>query len=489
MEKKNEISSEELYRERYRPQYHITPEKSWLNDPNGLLYDRGRYHVFYQYDPNTKFPGIDKWWAHVSSEDLVNWRREPVALSPDEFGSMWSGSAVVDEKNTSGLFSDTPEKRGLVAFYTVTAARQQQAMAYSKDGGITWIKYDGGRPVIPYTDDPFDSGDFRDPKVFWHEESGRWMMIVAGGPVRFYTSPDLIHWELESTNGDIHTECPDFFPMNIDGDPGRKKWVLSGGGVWYMLGEFAQVEGRWRFIPDSGERLPFGFAPDIYAGQSFFGTGDHRLMLWWMTDVGYAWDLGKITDPWSGALSLPYELTLRSGEEGLRIFSQPAAELVALRGKKAEISPCRILPGAPNPLEGLQEDCCEIEIELALDPGAGFTLDFRVGEGEKTSFSYDPDRRALVLDRSLSGRAPNERFLSAYPVSFTPEEGRVSFRLFLDWSSVEIFAEGGAYPFTALLFPDRKSCGMSLSAVGGGVTLRRFTLWRLRSFYGDSGRA
>ena len=468
------------YNECYRPQYHITPEKNWLNDPNGLVFCNGRYHVFYQYNPDTKFPGNEKYWAHVSSSDLVHWKNEGVALSPDRYGSMWSGSAVEDKNNTSGLFDGI--EHGLVAFYTVTGDCQQQAMAYSADEGKTWTKYQDGAPVIASADDPLHDGDFRDPKVFWHEESGKWMMIVAGGPVRFFSSANLKEWTPEGTCPDIHTECPDLFRMRVAGSDSYQ-WVLSCAGVSYRIGDFRRVDNVWTFVSESEPRR-FNFGPDVYAGQTFSGTGDRVIMIQWMTDVGYAMETGHITPSWSGALTLPYELTLKRSGESYEIETKPVRELETLRKAPFSLRNTVLCPDAVNSLLPLACDTCEIHARIRPDKGAGFSLAFRIGNGQKTSFTYDPVSSALVLDRTCSGRAPVERFLSRYSVGVRPpEDNTFDFRLYLDRSSVEIFAMDGRYPFTALLFPDGDSAGLSLSALFGSVTVEELSIWPLSSMY------
>ncbi len=474
------------YTEEFRPQYHITAEENWLNDPNGLIYFEGKYHIFYQYNPDTKFPGNDKWWAHASSTDLSHWTSEPVALAPDKYGSMWSGSAVVDFNNSSGLFDDCDSKTGLVAFYTVTGSRQQQAMAYSKDGGTTWIKYDGGRPIINTSDDPLNDGNFRDPKVFWHEESSQWMMIVAGGPVRFYSSTNLIDWEPEGMHSDIHTECPDFFKLTVEGDDSsepQEKWVLSGGGVWYMIGDFCEVDGVWRFVPDTGEKIKFNYAPDVYAGQTFYGTEGRTIMLWWMTDISYASATGNVTDPWSGALSLPYELELKELDGELVIFQNPVPELSSLRYDEASFKDIKLDEASENPLADLMYDKCEVIAKIRVGYEGGFELKFRAGNGEYTTFGYYPSSKQFRLDRSHSGEAPVGKFLSNYIAPAEISDGVITLHIFLDRSSVEIFTEDGRYVFTALIYPDNNSVGMALSAIGGEITVEEMTIYSLESIY------
>lgn len=471
------------YNETYRPQYHVTPETGWVNDPNGMVYYNGEYHLFYQHTVGSKYSG-DKWWAHVVSTDMVHWEERPIALAPDMYGSMWSGSAIVDENNDSGLFSDTPDKQGLIAYYTVASSAQRQSMAYSKDGGNTWIKYNGGAPVIDVSEDPYKSPDFRDPKVFWHEESGQWMMIVAGGPVRFYSSSNLINWKLEGTRGDIHTECPDFFRLPVDGDENNQKWVLSGGGVWYMIGEFEQVDGVWNFVPDTGERLDFNLAPDHYATQSYYGTPDgRRIIISWMCDVGYCIETANVTDPWGGAgLTLPYELELVTVNGEIRLKQNPVKELESLRKEKYSFDGITVSPDTVNPLRDITLDKYEIEAVIDAKTANEFGFVLRAGNGQHTDIVYNSVTEMLTLDRSKSGANPVDRFASGY-CSQIISDGKIKLHIYVDRSSVELFAQDGLYPFTGLIYPDCNSVGMEFYAKGGNVYIETLNIYTLESIY------
>lgn len=252
-------ASTSAYRsEQYRPQYHFTPDTGWMNDPNGMVYYKGEYHLFYQYNPNSTVWG-PMHWGHAVSKDLVNWTQEPIALAPDKNGDIFSGSVVVDWNNSSGFFNDTPDKTGLVAFFTnaIGAGGQEQSIAYSKDSGKTWTEY-SANPVIP---DPANTPDFRDPKVSWDNVHNKWVMTVAAGKeVQFYSSSNLKNWTKTGAFGSqgqgSHAgvwECPDLYQMPVDGQTGKSKWVLSlslgasatvdsppaaGSGMMYFVGDF-----------------------------------------------------------------------------------------------------------------------------------------------------------------------------------------------------------------------------------------------------------
>jgi fructan beta-fructosidase len=483
---KRKSNPETYYTEKYRPQYHVTPESNWLNDPNGMVYYEGEYHLFYQYYPHGKFPTDEKHWAHVVSTDLVHWKEQPIALSPDQYGSIWSGSAVVDFNNSTGLFDDTPNKTGLVAYYTSTQGGnvyQRQCMAYSKDKGVTWIKYNNGAPVIDNSDDPLKDGAFRDPKVFWHEESSRWMMIVAGGPVRFYSSDDLINWKPEGMQPEIGTECADFYQLPVDGNAQKQKWVLSGGGVWYMIGDFKKVSGVWKFVPDTNERFDFNFGPDVYAAQTFSDVPGRRIKVDWMVDVGYCMETGNVTDPWNGAMTLPYEMELKTINGKVQLTQNPVKELDSLHTKEHVYNELSVSPESINPLKDLQLDKCEIRATIDIGTASEFGFKLRVGNNQYTTVKYNTATKNLTLDRSKSGTAPIDRFRGAYSARVEPINGKIQIQMFVDWSSLELFAQNGAYPFTALIFPEPTSVGMEFYSQGGTVTVDDMRVFELESIY------
>lgn len=479
--------SNELYNELYRPQFHITPKQNWLNDPNGMVYYDNEYHVFYQYWPEGKFPNNGlKHWAHVVSCDLVHWTDLPIAISPDNDEGIWSGSAVVDEKNSSELFNDTENKRGLVAYYTQTnekTGQQRQCMAYSKDKGRTFIKYNSGLPIIDVKDDPLNDHDFRDPKVFWHDESNRWIMVVAGGPLRFYSSENLIDWKPEGMQKDIRTECPDFFKLYIDGDKNKPKWVLSGCGEWYMIGDFNIVNGVWRFVPDSYEKKPFNFAPDMYAAQTFSNIENRVIKIDWMVNINYPFETGEITSNWNGALSLPYELSLKTVENEILLVQKPIKELENLRCVEHNFDNLEITENTTNLLSDFDLDIYEIKATIKLLDAEKFGFRFKVGENQYTEVNYDVQSEILTLDRSKSGLAPKPEFLKSYSKKIKSINGEIELHIFIDRSSVEMFVQDGLYPFTALIFADESKDNMEFYVNGGSVKLKEYSLYELSGIH------
>ena len=490
---RREADPDKYYYEKYRPQWHVTPPSGWLNDPNGMVYYKGQWHLFYQHDPNTKYAGLDKWWGHVVSDDLVNWEHRPIALSPDIHGSIFSGSAIVDVNNDSGLFGSVGGQ-GLIAYYTSHAnnGNQRQCMAYSLDDGETWIKYNGGAPIIgnSLTEDPLNvPRDFRDPKVFWHEESGKWMMVVAGGPLRFYSSANLINWTAEGMQNEIWTECPDFFQLSVNGGA-EKKWVLTNSGVTYMIGEFSNVSGKWKFVPDSMDRYDMNFGPDSYAMQTFSDTPDgRRIKIDWMVDLGYAGRILDITDPWTQALTMPYEVNLIHENGRYSLTQTPVEEMNALRDGNGVVitDDVTVSPEDGNIYSDIRLESGVMKAEIDVSDGGGFLYRLRAGNGQHTDIKYSPVSGLLTVDRANSGAMPFSGFGSAFSASVKPIDGKISLEVFIDWGSIEVFANGGRAVCTALIYPDRESDGIEFYAVGGDVTVKHFEAEEFKSIWRPEG--
>lgn len=493
--------------ERFRPQYHFTPPANWMNDPNGLVYADGEWHLFYQHNPF----GIS-WghmsWGHATSPDLVHWRHLPVAI-PESAGVMaFSGSAVLDSGNTSGFGRDG--RPPLVAVYTgASGGKQAQYVAYSTNRGRTWTPH-AGNPVLD-----IGSAEFRDPKVFWHAATQRWVMVVSLATlhrVRLYASPDLKRWTPLSEFGPAAAtggmwECPDLFELPVVDGGGHvqgARWVLvvnvnpggiaGGSAAQYFLGRFDGTH----FVADSlvprtanpgapGVRWA-DYGKDFYAAVSWFGApaGDgRRVWIGWMNDWQYA---GAIpTSSWRGAMSLPRTLALAAGPDGLRLVQQPAAELRTLRGPVRQLGPRSIAEGStPLRAEGVSGNALEIDATFDVPADAAgareFGLKVRTGRGEETTIGIDPRARQLVVDRTRSGRVGfHHDFPSRETAPLPVEHGRVQLRVFVDWSSVEVFAGGGRAVITDQIFPAPESDGVELYAVGGPARLVSLRAWPMRS--------
>lgn len=427
--------------EAWRDQYHFSPLEGWMNDPNGLIYYNDQWHLFYQYIPLTRaHSDYEKHWGHAVSDDLVHWEELPVALAPDELGSIWSGSTVNDPENKSGLFAG-PGENNLLAFFThMNSSGQVQSVAYSEDGGVTWEKY-AGNPILTQEDDPLHDGAFRDPNVFWCEEAGKYLMVVAGGPVRIFSSDNLLDWEFESGYngnspfrpegvGDIYSECPDLFPLAVDGDENNVKWVYTGAGRWYMIGDLKEIDGHWSFIPETGA-ISMTMAPDSYAGVTFKNAdGGRVVMVSWMADWGTIQNAP--TDGWNGTYTLCYDLSLRTTEDGIRLFQEPVKEYETLRGEPLiDETDIVIEENGGNILNGCRSD--QFELVAHLEPEESVAeVGFRmfVGTGQEMVVKYNPQTSVLTMDRSRASAAASEYFggSSSYTIHKN-DDGSVDLRI------------------------------------------------------------
>ena len=470
------------YLEDYREQYHFSVAKAWANDPNGMVYFDGEYHLFYQYYPDDVVWG-PMHWGHAVSKDLIHWEELPIALYPDEGGTIFSGSAVVDKDNTTGFF-DSIEGGGLVAIYTQDymdngAERQKQSIAYSKDNGRTWIKYEGN-PVIAAESDPLDNSAFRDPKVFYNEETGKWFMVVAGGPLRFFSSDNLKDWHPEGMQNEIQTECPDIYKLEV-GDTGKYKWVLSEGGRYYRIGDFKEVDGVWKFVPDNDEHLPMNFGKDSYAAQTYYGTGENgtpdgrRIMINWMNNWDYCNNVAPITKTFNGSFDLQTELKLVNTDAGIRLIQQPIDEYKTLRKSPTTFDNVTISPDQPNIMSNLSGGQYEIVAEFTPDANTtevGFKL--RVGKSadQETDVKYNLTTGEIILDRSKSGKSPSaDKFLQAYSQKMgKTADGKIQLHIFVDAASVEVYGNNGEVTGSAQVFPNRSSEGIEVYSVGGNST-------------------
>lgn len=466
----------EYMTEDYRNQYHFSAMQGWINDPNGMIYFNDQWHLFYQAVPlkGTVGDDHDKHWGHAVSDDLIHWEELPMALAPDANGSMWSGSCVDDPRNVSGLFAG-PSSNNLIAYYTNCAKdyTQTQCMAYSSDGGVTWTKY-SGNPILTGANDPLNDGGFRDPTVFWCEEMSTYLMIIAGGPLRIYSSNDLIHWNYESGNTGINAECPDLFKLPIDGNPNNVKWVFTGAGKWYILGDLKRVGGKITFVPDDGTRHDLTMGIDSYAAVSFKNAPNNRVVtIGWMAN----WQsLVEIGDIWYGNMTLLYDMSLKSTANGLRIYQTPVPEYASLRQEpQAELEDVVIT--ADNKL---LDSCFSDQFELVahLKPSANVTeIGFKVLEDSQHEMliTYDPRTSKLKLDRTNASAVyvnSNGYYnhLTTEHVISKNADGSVDIRIFVDRGCVEVVASNGQIYGAMLVLPSFTSCGVSVYSKGGNTT-------------------
>lgn len=439
------------YHETYRNQFHFSPLRNWMNDPNGLVYYHGEYHLFYQYTPNSVYNG-GKTWGHAVSSDLLHWQELNIALYNDENGDIFSGSCVIDEHNTSGLF--TGKKGGLVAIYTVADGPiQQQAIAYSSDDGRTWTKFNNGQPVITIDDDPTNDREFRDPKVYRAKDDSCWIMVVAGGPLRIYSSENLIDWKIESVYNDtqkigyqlevkknleldpyvmykIYTECPDIYRLEVD-QSGEYRWIFSGCGVFYIIGDLKKIDGHWYFVPDDMSEQSLGFGPDAYAAQTFFHTGNRVIMMNWMSNWRYANQIPKWTKTFNGSMTFPTELSLHNTSSGIRLCQKPVREIKSLyTEQKAHYEGgC-----GKNLLNDFTAEMYRLDIEIKQTKDAELTVSMFSGDVE---LKYGGKKGKLLVDRRKTGLG------GGYIVDVIPDDDIFRLTVLVDIASVEVYADYG----------------------------------------------
>jgi len=454
--------SSDLYAEKYRQQLHYSCPEAWVSDPNGLIYYEGEYHLFYQNNLNPEVWSMS--WGHAVSKDLITWETLPIVMSPDEMGEIWSGSCVADVNNTSGFFD---ENGGIVAIYSYST--NQIAIAYSSDKGRTFTKYEGN-PVIPNP----GTKDFRDPKVFWYEPEGKWIMIVAGGMVRIYSSNDLINWKFESSNNDIYTECPDLFPLSVDGEESNVKWVLTLAGRSAYIGTFDGHE----FYPETQEII-LNSGPDSYAGQTFSNLNDRVIMVNWMNSWMYAEDTAD--GKWIGSMNLFNELTLKKNGDGQIILCQnPIDEYESLRKKAIfNVNDVVLAPGE-NPLDDCKEIVYEVDSKIDVSNGADFEFNLRSGNNEKIVIGYDAENKIIYADRQ-NAMGNYEMENNYFTASVLGVGNIIDMRIFVDTSCVEIYVNDVAL-ISMRAWPFTSSCGMSLTGTKD-LNIKNLMVYPLKSIW------
>lgn len=490
------------YHEPHRPQFHFSPPQMWMNDPNGMVYYKGEYHLFYQHYPEDKVWG-PMHWGHAVSKDLVYWRNLPIALYPDSLGLIFSGSAVIDWKNTSGFgINGQPPMVAMFTHHLMAGEKagrndfQYQSIAYSNDAGRTWTKYKGN-PVIPNP----GIRDFRDTKVIWHEGSKQWIVVLAAqNQVRFYGSPDLKNWTFLSNFGAEHGnhggvwECPDFFPLKVSGS-NQNKWILiqsinpggpnGGSATQYFVGDFDGKTFRNDNAPEKVLWMDWG--RDNYAGVTWSDApAGRRLFMGWMSNWDYAQNVP--THPWRSATTVARELSLRQTAEGLRIFSQTVPELKKLRAKGFALAP-QSLNGTLDlgKKSGLSPTQLELELEVTLpnDSQVKWGIELSNARGEKYRLGMDAAQNQFFSDRRQAGKHDFSKAFGKeiHIASRENKDRKVKMHILLDVSSVELFADEGRVVLTDLFFPTAPFESISLFCEGGKVDLVKGQLWTLKGIW------
>lgn len=476
-------------REKYRPAYHHTPLYGWMNDPNGMFYKDGRWHLYYQWNPyGSKWQNMT--WGHSSSADLVRWEHHPAAIEANGLGTVFSGSSVVDSANTAGFGRDA-----VVALYTSADVNQTQSLAHSSDGGMTFEIYPGN-PVLTL------ESEARDPNMFWDADNGRWVMSLAHAldhEMLFFTSPDLKEWTLQGSFGkgigaqDGVWECPDLFRLKVDGS-GEEKWVLvcninpggpfGGSATQYFTGDF---DGK-TFIADTDAEgvIPtkwMDYGKDHYATVSWSDVPDNRrVLIGWMSNWQYAGEVP--TMQYRSANTLPREAGLFRAPDGqLYLSSSPVAELAALRDKPS-VS-VRNKPAGGNgrnfPLPGSNGGACEILLDIDSRKAGSVDITISNNDGESALLCYDAKAHTMSFDRRRSGLTDFSQDFPTVTTAPTFEtDGKLSLRIFIDRSSIEVFGNGGKTVMTNLVFPTVPYSSVSVSAKGGNARIENLKIYPIK---------
>lgn len=446
--------SESLYQEPLRGQFHFSPRRGWNNDPNGMVFFKGEYHLFFQHNPYGWGWG-NMHWGHAVSKDLVHWTELGDKLAPDAYGPMFSGSAVVDWKNTSGLGKDG--QAPLVLIYTAAGDPTVQCIASSLDGRH-FQKFEGN-PVIPQI-----TGGNRDPKVMWHEPTQRWVMVLYVGfpgdkhTVYFFTSPNLRDWKHASTTEGMAKsgylfECPDFFELAVDGNPANRKWVLAGANTEYGIGTFDGT----RFTPEYS-RLPGQRGRGFYAPQTFSdipSSDGRRIQIGWFQTETKGMTFNQ-------SMTIPLELNLISTSDGPRLTYTPVKELSALRSKSHRMSQRKLSAGGENPAQAVQAELMEIRAEL--EPGDAKEIALTV---RGSAIVYDVSKQEL----SVNG----------HRVPAPLRGGKQRLTVFCDRTGLEVFASDGLTYVPMPFQPHPNDRNVWLGASGGTATASSFEIHELRS--------
>ncbi|MBB1568192.1 MAG: GH32 C-terminal domain-containing protein [Capnocytophaga sp.] len=470
------------YSEKYRPLYHFTPQYGWMNDPNGMVYADGTYHLFYQYNPYGARWG-NMHWGHAISKDLVNWQYQPTAIAPDKLGAIFSGSAVIDHDNTAGF-----GKGAMIAIFTSAGERQTQSIAYSLDGGKTFTKYEGN-PVL--TD--ANIIDFRDPKVFWHAPSKQWVMSLATTQtITFYGSKNFKEWTRLSEFGEGlggHGgvwECPDLFPLTYEG---KTKWVLfvsinpggpnGGSATQYFIGNF---DGK-TFTPDTMDYpLWLDYGRDNYAGVTWSNvpTADgRRLFIGWMSNWDYANEIP--TENFRSAMTVARTLRLAHNGEHLVVASEPVKELESLRREPLSLADKTTSDTVtfenflPN-----NQGAYELTFTVTPNDTDSFSFALENAKGETIKYLFDCANKTLSVDRSKSSVAFNANFAET-PIK-APLTAKKSYtvRLLVDKASTELFVNNGEVVQTNTVFPTEVYNTLRFKTEKGTLNLNDITVYKLK---------
>lgn len=471
-------------REKFRPVYHHSPPYGWMNDPNGLVYLDGEYHLFYQWNPYGSMWG-NMHWGHAVSKDLIHWDHLGMAISPDSLGTVFSGNCIIDKDNVAGF-----GKNAMIAYYTSAGKRQAQSIAYSLDKGRTFVKYEKN-PVVTS-----DKPDFRDPKVFYHEPTGKWIMVIAAGQeVELYSSLNLLDWKYESSFGEGYGnhdgvwECPDLLQLPVDGEPDNKKWVLllniNPGGIFggsatqYFTGHFDGSTFTCESAPSTVKWMDWG--KDHYATITWSNTpGNRPIAIAWMSNWEYANQVP--THQFRSANSVPREIGLYSSDKEIYLINHPVEELKQLRCEVTEHHAIIPDPYKSYSVDSILADnngAFELEIKFRNESAEVFGLTLFNEKGENVVMYYDLSEKRFYMDRSKSGQVGFSKNFPAITHAPTEKNSNYTLRIFVDRSSIECFSGDGKFVMTNLVFPEEPYNRINFYTKGGRIDIESLKIYRL----------
>ena len=475
--------------EKYRPLFHFTPRTAWMNDPNGLVYKDGVYHMYYQHNPYG-CKGGNLHWGHASSRNLVDWEHHDVVLYRDTLGHAFSGSSVVDHDNRAGF-----GKGAIVAFYTAHVNKRSpeevQCIAYSNDGGMTFIKYEGNPVIVPHD----GMNDFRDPKVFWYEPEKKWVMVLAAYyELRFYSSKNLKDWEYTGCFGKGYGsqpsqfECPDLMKLPVDDGRNGEKWLLilnvSPGGLFggsatqYFIGEFDGRTFHCDTPPHVSKWLDYG--KDHYAAVTFANTGDRAISQAWMSN----WRYGALvpTRQFRGAMALPRELKLFSTDEGIFASAAPVPEVSALWKESQSVGAFSLGTGDARTIDVSSAKAFRLSFNLSSQDDSETVLQLANASGEKVSIKFGRDK--VSIDRSESGLMTDHKHFAdvvvAAPLSLCDGKDGYDVDIYVDVASIELFVDGGRVAMTDIVFPTQPYSQFSIECLSGESLMEGLRLYELK---------
>jgi len=463
-----------FYKEKHRPQFHFTSPRGWNNDPNGMVYYNGEYHLFYQRNPFGWDWG-NMTWGHAVSTDMLHWTNLPDALHPDASGTMFSGTAVIDKDNTTGF--KTGDEDPIILFYTSAGGTNPwskgvphtQSIAYSNDRGRTWTKY-AGNPIVDF----IRKGN-RDPKVLWHEPTKQWCMVLYLGEqeMAFFTSNNLKEWTEHSRIKGFH-ECPELFELPVDGDPNNMKWVLHGAAGDYLIGDFDGKE----FKPET-EIIKYSHSKNFYAAQTFnnIPKEDGRCI-----QIGWGRYIDTPGMPFNQMMTLPCELTLRTTKDGIRMCPMPVREIEKLYKSEKVFEKEEVEPGA-NLLSGFEGDLFDIDADI--DISKADRVGFRIRGVE---VAYDAKAKTLTSGKKSAKVADDAK--AKTPASgkesakLETSRGHIQLRILVDKTSIEVFANNGEVFMPMGAVPeDGQAKTLELFAEGGTAHIDELTVHELKRIW------